>query len=184
MRNFVLLSVVFSGWLGGAAAGQSFYSLQGVSLEGQPVMFSDYAGRVVLVVNTASRCGFTPQYADLEELYAAYRERGFIVLGFPSNDYGEQEPGSDEEVLEFCRVRYGVTFPLFQKAAVSGEGKQTVFRFLTEQGAEEFQGEVGWNFEKFLIGRDGRVRARFSSFTNPLSARMREEIEKLLNESF
>lgn len=134
-----------------------------------------YAGKVVLVVNTASRCGYTPQYEGLEALYRKYAPRGLVVLGFPSNDFGQQEPGTETQVAEFCRVNYGVSFPMFEKLAVSeGRADPLFARLATDAGGQYPR----WNFHKYLVGRDGRVVASHGSATTP--QQLEAEIEKLL----
>jgi len=164
-------------------ADRSIYDFSVNTLEGEQVDLSKFRGQVMLIVNTASRCGFTPQYKELEDLYEEYKNRGFVILGFPSNDFANQEPGTDEEIRAFCTKNFGVTFPIMCKQPVTGSKKQPVFKFLTEDTSEEFQGEVGWNFEKFLIDRKGNLRARYSSFTNPLSSRLRDDLNELIQES-
>lgn len=159
------------------------YDYQVNTLEGEQIDLSRFRGQVLLIVNTASKCGFTPQYRELEELYNMYREKGFTVLAFPSNDFGKQEPGTNQEIRNFCTQTFGITFPVMCKLPVTGDEKQPLFQFLTENSPEEFQGEIGWNFEKFLIDRKGQVRARFSSFINPMSTRLRDNLEELLLES-
>lgn len=155
-------------------------------IDGKPDTLGDHAGKVLLVVNVASKCGLTPQYEGLEAIYGEYKDKGFEVLGFPANDFGAQEPGTHEEIAEFCSINYGVSFPLFAKADVTGEAKQPLYAALTEavptkQGdvegmKEKFKGygivpnddpEVLWNFEKFLIARDGSVAGRFAPGTAP-----------------
>ena len=173
------LSAADKSTIGGPA---EFYSLEAKRIDGSKDVLSRYKGQVVLVVNTASRCGFTPQYRELQELYTTYKDRGFAVLAFPSNDFDAQEPGTNRDIRRFCSENFGVTFPLFEKTSVTGKDKHAVFRYLTEQGRENLRGEINWNFEKFLIGRDGRLRERFSSFTNPMSTRVRTEVEELLKE--
>ena len=135
------------------------------SIDGKPVNLQTYEGKVLLVVNTASQCGFTPQYSGLQKLYETYSPKGFVILGFPSNDFGAQEPGTDEEIHAFCSKNFGVTFPMFSKVAVLGDAKTPLYRALTSDA--KAPGEVKWNFEKFLIGKDGTVAARFSSKTTP-----------------
>ena len=151
-------------------------------IHGQPINLATFKGRVVLIVNTASKCGFTTQYKALEELYEKYNQQGFVVLGFPSNDFGNQEPGSNEEIKTFCQKSFGVSFPMFSKGSVRGANKQELFKSLTESGTKGLRGEVSWNFEKFLVDRRGHLRARFSSFTTPTSGSLIEAIEKLLAE--
>jgi len=160
----------------------SLYVQKFNSINGQTVDMSQFRGKVALVVNTATNCGFTSQYGDLEKLYRNYKDKNFVVLGFPSNDFAKQEPRSNEEIAEFCKVNFGVTFPLFEKAPVTGPDKQTSYKILTEKSAKELQGELGWNFVKFLIDKDGMPRARFSSITLPNSSLITSQIENLLEE--
>lgn len=143
-------------------------------LDGTPKPLADYAGQVVLIVNVASRCGFTVQYEGLEALWRRYRDRGLAVLGFPCNQFAEQEPGSPEEIAEFCKRNYGVSFPLFSKIEVNGENAHPLYKALKQ--AEP--GEIEWNFTKFLLGRDGKVAARFKPDVVPED--LVEPIEKLL----
>ena len=144
-----------------------FHQLSAVSLRGQSIPMSDFAGQVVLVVKTASRCGFTPQYAGLEALYLKYRERGFVVLGFPCNQFGQQEPGSADEIAATCQINYGVSFPIFAKIDVNGPSAHPLFRLLTTAKPGVFGRAIRWNFTKFLIGRNGEVLRRFAPFTKP-----------------
>ena len=137
------------------------------SLDGAEVDLAAYAGQVVLVVNTASQCGFTPQYAGLQELYDRYGERGFTVLGFPCDQFGHQEPGTEEEIGAFCERNYGVTFPMFSKVDVNGDDAHPLFRWLRQQKGGLLGDRVKWNFTKFLIGRDGQVIKRYGSTTKP-----------------
>jgi glutathione peroxidase len=157
---------------------KSFFDLQATNINGEIVPMERYRGKVLLVVNTASKCGFTSQYEGLEQLYQKYKEKNFVVLGFPSNDFRNQEPGTNEEIQRFCKLKYGVTFPLFQRNPVIGENKQPIYRFLTDDG--DFTGDVGWNFVKFIVGKDGKVHDRFSSLTKPTSTKVIQAIEKLL----
>ena len=149
------------------------------SIDGRPVNLSKYQGKVVLMVNVASQCGYTPQYEGLQELHKKYAGKGLSILGFPSNDFGEQEPGSNADISEFCQKNYGVQFDMFSKIVVKGPGQAPLYRYLT--GQTKFTGDVAWNFEKFLIGRNGEVIARFVSDVEPLSARMMRAIEDALN---
>lgn len=135
-----------------------------------------HAGQVLLIVNTASKCGFTPQYEGLEELHQAYKERGFAVLGFPSNDFKEQEPGSEDEILEFCTLTYGVKFPMFEKVRVTGEDATALYRKLRDATGEA----PGWNFHKYLVDREGRVVASYGSRTTPSDPELVARIESLL----
>jgi glutathione peroxidase len=151
------------------------------SLDGKPVDLSKYQGKVVMMVNVASQCGFTPQYVGLQELHRKYASQGLSVLGFQSNDFGEQEPGSNAEIADFCKKNYGVEFDMFSKIVVNGGGQAPLYRFLTsKQTNPRFGGAVGWNFEKFLIGRDGQVIGRFTSEVEPLSREMITAIEGAL----
>lgn len=140
-----------------------------VTLQGEERSLADFAGDVVLVVNTASKCGFTPQYEGLQKLYDTYRERGFTVLGFPSNEFAGQEPGSSDEIGEFCRLNYGVSFPMFEKIEVNGADAHPLFRWLKDEKGGVLGDRIKWNFTKFLIGRDGRVIERYAPKTEPQS---------------
>ncbi len=160
---------------------QSLWELSATSIDGDLVPLANYKGQVLLIVNTASRCGFTSQYEGLEKLYQTYRDKGFTILGFPSNDFMGQEPGTNEDIKKFCKLQYDVTFPMFSKAPVYGSEKQPVFHFLTTSH-EGHSGEIRWNFEKFLIGKDGKVRDRFRSTTGPSSESITKAIERALNE--
>ena len=137
------------------------------TLTGQEQQLSEYAGQVVLVVNTASACGFTPQYAGLEELFTELRDEGFVVLGFPCNQFGAQESGTESEIAEFCQVNYGVTFPMFAKVDVNGDDAHPLFTWLKSEKKGLLGGKIKWNFTKFLIGRDGQVIGRYAPNTEP-----------------
>ncbi|MFD8223302.1 glutathione peroxidase [Streptomyces massasporeus] len=151
------------------------------ALQGGPADLSQYAGKAVLVVNVASKCGLTPQYTGLEKLHEQYAGRGFSVLGVPCNQFLGQEPGSAGEIAEFCSATYGVTFPLTEKVEVNGEGRHPLYDRLTGfADAEGHSGDIRWNFEKFLIGRDGQVVARFSPQTEPDAAEVVAAIEAQL----
>ncbi|MFF6811323.1 glutathione peroxidase [Streptomyces sp. NPDC012403] len=151
------------------------------ALNGGSASLDQYAGRAVLVVNVASKCGLTPQYAGLERLHERYAEQGFTVLGVPCNQFLGQEPGSAEEIAEFCSATYGVTFPMTEKVEVNGEGRHALYERLTGfADAEGHSGDIRWNFEKFLIGRDGEVVARFAPQTEPESAEVVAAVEKAL----
>lgn len=156
-------------------ASPSIYDLQVTSLDGQDVDLGQYRGQVTLVVNTASKCGLTPQYEGLEALHRELADQGFSVLGFPANDFLGQEPGSAEEIIRFCSTNYDVTFPLFAKASVKGDQRQEVFRRLTVELEEPT-----WNFTKYVVGKDGRVVARFGPRTEPGDPRLRDTIERAL----
>ena len=140
------------------------------AIDGKVVTLSQFKGQVMLVVNVASRCGFTPQYEGLEKLYETYKSRGFVILGFPANNFGEQEPGTDAEIQTFCKSKYSVTFPMFSKISVTGADKAPLYRFLTDASVHpKTGGEIQWNFTKFLVDRDGKVIERFEPDVEPLS---------------
>jgi glutathione peroxidase len=145
------------------------------SIDGSPAPLSAYQGKVVLIVNVASRCGFTPQYAGLEALYEKYKDRGFVILGFPANNFGGQEPGTNEEIKTFCSTKYNVTFPMYSKISVKGDDKAPLYQFLTTTG-----GEIQWNFTKFLVDKSGQVVARFEPKVTPESPEVAAAIEKAL----
>ncbi|MBD1845664.1 glutathione peroxidase [Cyanobacteria bacterium FACHB-63] len=151
----------------------SIYDFSANSIEGQPVSLSTYKDKVLLIVNTASQCGFTPQYQGLQSVHNKYENQGFAVLGFPCNQFGQQEPGSANEIQSFCETRFGVTFPLFEKVDVNGENAHPLFKFLTKAAPGIFGTEgIKWNFTKFLVDRSGQVVKRYPSTTKP------EDIEK------
>lgn len=145
----------------------SFYQLTATSLGGQIISMNDYAGKVVLVVNTASQCGFTPQYGGLEALNKKYAAQGLVVLGFPCNQFGKQEPGGADDIAQTCHINYGVSFPMFEKVEVNGNAAHPVFRYLKSELPGVLGGRIKWNFTKFLIGRDGKPLKRFAPITAP-----------------
>jgi glutathione peroxidase len=153
----------------------SLYDLTVNTLDGKPQPLSAYKGKVSLVVNTASECGFTPQYAGLEKLYEDYKDKGFVILAFPSNDFGAQEPGTPEQIKKFCDVNYHVRFPMFEKVKTKGAGQSPVYVFLTEKN-----GEPKWNFHKYLVGKDGKVLAAFPSKVTPESTELTSAIDSAL----
>ena len=166
---------------GGAAEAESPLDFTVRSIDGEPVDLSQYRGTVVMIVNVASRCGFTKQYAGLQELYETYRDRGFVILGFPANNFLSQEPGTNEEIRQFCTTRFGVTFPMFEKISVKGDDIAPLYALLTDKKRNgEFGGKISWNFNKFLIGRDGTVVARFGSRAKPSSPDVIEAVESAL----
>ena len=153
-------------------------------IDGEPVTLSKYKGEVLLIVNTASQCGYTPQYKNLEAVYEKFKGRGFEVLAFPANEFGHQEPGSNAEIKQFCSGKYSVTFPLFAKIVVKGEGIDPVYRFLTSKETDpKFAGDIPWNFSKFLVNRKGEVIARFAPGDKPDSEKVSKAIETALAES-
>jgi glutathione peroxidase len=159
----------------------SFYDVEIADLQGKPFDLGQFRGRPVLVVNVASRCGLTPQYADLEALHKEYSGQGFSVLGVPCNQFGGQEPGTSEEIAEFCSTTYGVTFPMTEKIEVNGEGRHPLYDILTATAdAEGHTGNIRWNFEKFLVGADGGVAARFGPQVQPKSDEVVQAVEARL----
>jgi len=151
------------------------------SLDGRDVDLADYKGKVLLIVNVASRCGATPQYEPLQKLHETYKDRGLVVLGFPCNQFGRQEPGTADQIKEFCSSNYGVTFDMFEKIDVNGEQATPLYKYLTSpQASTEHAGPIRWNFEKFLISKDGRVVNRFKTGAQPDSAAVVSAIEKEL----
>lgn len=156
----------------------SLSDFSATSIDGKPVDLSSYDGKVVLVVNTASKCGFTPQYKGLQELQDTYGDRGFEVLGFPCDQFGHQEPGDEEEIASFCERNFGVTFPMFAKIDVNGDDAHPLFQWLKKEEGGLLGGKIKWNFTKFLIGRDGQVIDRFAPTTKP--EKLAGDIEKAL----
>ena len=154
----------------------SLHEISATTIDGATQSLADYKGKVVLIVNTASECGSTPQYAGLEGLWRHYRDRGLVVLGFPSNDFGGQEPGSEAEIKTFCSTKYKVSFPLFAKVKVKGEGQAPVYRFLTAD-----YGEPKWNFHKYLVDRDGKVIKAFATGIAPEDVSLRAAVEAALD---
>lgn len=163
---------------GSWAAPASLFDYSAEGITGKPVKLKTWKGQVALVVNTASRCGLTGQYKDLQTLYDKYKARGFVVLGFPSNDFGAQEPGSNQEIKKFCDLNYKVKFPLMAKGKVTGPDKQPVYRFLVDNAP--VKGDVSWNFEKFLVDREGRVVGRFDPSVSPVDPKLLAQLEALL----
>lgn len=160
-------------------AATSIYDFDAVSIAGKPADFSSQRGKVLLIVNTASACGFTPQFAGLEKLWAAYKDRGLVVIGFPSNEFGGQDPGSNDEIASFCQVNYGVSFPMMAKVKVNGGDAHPLWKWLKGEKPGLLGTEmIKWNFTKFLVGRDGQVIKRFAPNDTPES--MKADIEKAL----
>ncbi len=158
------------------------YDLEVQTIDGESIRLDRYKGTVLLIVNTASKCGFTGQYDGLQKLYETHKDQGLIVLGFPSNDFLKQEPGSNEEILSFCKLHHGVTFPLFEKVSVKGADQHPLYTYLTSKTYNpEFAGKISWNFNKFIISRDGRVAGRFGSRTKPADTKLVSAIESELS---
>lgn len=156
----------------------NFYDFSAVKMNGETVSMSDFKGKVVIVVNTASKCGFTPQFEGLEKLYENYKDQGLEILGFPCNQFANQDAGENSEINEFCQLNYGVTFPMFQKIKVNGKEAHPLYQFLKKEAKGALSGTIKWNFTKFLIDRKGNVIERFAPKTEPKE--MEEEIQKLL----
>jgi glutathione peroxidase len=155
------------------------FTMKGI--DGNDVKLSDYSGKVLLLVNVASKCGYTPQYKGLESIYEKYKEQGLVVMGFPANNFFWQEPGTDEEIKTFCSTKYNVTFPMFAKISVKGSKIHPLYRFLTSKETDpEFSGSISWNFNKFLVDRGGKIVARFSSKDEPESEKVLQAIEQTL----
>jgi glutathione peroxidase len=151
------------------------------SIDGQPAPLATYKGKVVMLVNVASRCGYTPQYTALESIYEKYKDRGLVIVGIPANNFGAQEPGTDQEIKTFCQSKYSVTFPMMSKVSVKGGDKAPLYQFLTDKAASpKTGGEIQWNFTKFLVGPDGQIIARFEPAVTPDSPEVTSAIEKAL----
>lgn len=161
-------------------ANTSIYDIPLVDINGNDTSLAEHKGKVMLIVNVASKCGYTRQYEGLEKLHKQYSDKGVVVLGFPCNQFGGQEPGSETEIMEFCRLTYGVSFPMYSKIKVNGDDRHPLYELLAGK-ASPFPGNIGWNFSKFLIGKDGTIAKRYSSRVKPLSEELLADIEKELN---
>lgn len=158
----------------------NFYAFKAVAMNGQEVNLSDYKGKAVIVVNTASKCGLTPQFKELEALYKEYKDKGLEILGFPCNQFAGQDPGSNKEISEFCLLNYGVSFQMFQKVDVNGEAAHPLFKYLKEEAKGMLSNDIKWNFTKFLINADGQVVKRYAPVSAP--SKLRKDIETVLKE--
>ena len=161
-------------------AASGVYSFTLNSIDGQPAPLANYKGKVVLMVNVASQCGYTPQYAGLEALYEKYKDQGFVILGFPANNFGAQEPGTNEEIKTFCTRKYSVTFPMYSKISVKGSDQAPLYSYLTKDTGPGLTGDIKWNFTKFLVDRNGKVVQRFESAVTPDSKEIVAAVEKEL----
>lgn len=159
---------------------KNVYQYDLTTIDGKKSSLQEFEGDVILIVNTASECGYTSQYKGLQDLYETYSDRGFKVVGFPANNFGGQEPGSEEEILQFCEVNYGVNFPLFSKTEVKGSEIHPLFEFLTKEENPDFTGDIKWNFEKFLIDKEGNLLRRFRSAVTPSDENLVEAIEQAM----
>lgn len=161
---------------------KSIYDYKVKTIDHKEISLSDYKGKTLLIVNVASQCGLTPQYKDLQALYDKYHAQGFEILGFPANNFGHQEPGTEEEIKSFCTKNYGVTFPMFEKVSVKGSDMCELYQFLTKKELNGvMNAEVSWNFEKFLIDKNGKLVANYEPTTKPMSEKITQKIEELLN---
>src|ERR1700676_316740 len=154
-------------------AASSIYEFTLPSIDGKPLPLANFKGKVVLVVNVASRCGYTPQYSALESLYEKYKGQGFVIVGFPANNFGAQEPGMNEEIKTFCTRKYSVTFPMYSKISVKGDDQAPLYAYLTKETGAGIAGDIKWNFTKFLVDRDGKVVERFEPAVTPASKEVR-----------
>lgn len=159
---------------------ESIYEFPVTDIDGNEMDLSSYAGKVLLIVNTASKCGYTPQYEGLQALYEEYNEEGLVVMGFPANNFMGQEPGTEEDIKQFCTLNYGVTFPMSSKVSVKGDDQDPLFSFLTSADNPDFTGDIKWNFEKFLVDKEGNLVRRFRSGVKPQSEEMTSAIKELL----
>lgn len=194
MLKILSIAVLFVGIVGAviyltnstpivSAKAKSVLDFKMNNIDGKEVELKKYKGDVLLIVNTASKCGYTPQYEGLETIYEKYKSQGFDVLGFPANNFGGQEPGTETEIKEFCESKYKVTFPMFAKISVKGDDQHPLYNFLTNKETNpQFAGDISWNFNKFLVDRSGKVVARFSSKDTPESEAVTGAIENYLKE--
>jgi glutathione peroxidase len=176
-NNFVLGMVLLMASAGFAA---SIYDYTLPNIDGKPMPLADFKGKVVLVVNVASQCGYTPQYAGLEAIYEKYKSQGFVIVGFPANNFGAQEPGTNEEIKTFCSRKYNVSFPMYAKVSVKGDDQTPLYQYLTKDTPTGINGDIKWNFTKFLVDRNGNVVERFESKVTPESTEVTSAIEKQL----
>ena len=178
-RRFLLMGLILM-TAAPLYAASSIYDFTLPSIDGKSMPLSDFKGKVILVVNVASRCGYTPQYSALESIYEKYKDQGFVILGFPANNFGQQEPGTNEEIKTFCSRKYNVTFPMYAKVSVKGDDETPLYSYLTKNANPTVAGDIKWNFTKFLVDRTGHVVQRFESKITPDSQEVVAAIEKLL----
>ncbi|MBO6622121.1 MAG: glutathione peroxidase [Balneola sp.] len=160
---------------------ESIYEFKMENIDGEKISLDSYKGKAILIVNVASKCGYTPQYEGLQALYEKYNDDGLVILGFPANNFKGQEPGTDEEIKQFCTLEYGVEFPMFSKVSVKGDDQAELFKYLTALDNPDFKGDIKWNFEKFLISKEGKLSRRFRSQTKPQSDELVSAIENELS---
>jgi glutathione peroxidase len=180
-KLFDLLGVMIL-MAGTTFAASNIYDFTLPSIDGTPMPLAQFKGKVVLMVNVASQCGFTPQYTALEAIYEKYKAQGFVIVGFPANNFGAQEPGTNEEIKTFCSRKYSVTFPLYSKVSVKGDDETPLYQYLTKQTAPPISGEIKWNFTKFLVDKNGKVVQRFEPAVTPDSPEVVSAVEKLLKQ--
>ena len=181
MRKLILILMLCAACASLSAEPKSIYDFTMRSIDGEQVSLKSYHGKVVLLVNVASKCGFTPQYAGLEALYEKYKDRGLVIVGVPANNFMSQEPGTDEEIKKFCTNKYNVTFPMMSKVSVKGDDKTPLYVFLTGKDSDpQFGGDIKWNFTKFLFDRNGNPVARFEPNVTPDSPQVTAAIESAL----
>ena len=179
MKIILMIIILFGGIM---LPAQTIYDIEVKSITGEDVSLSTFKGKVILLVNVASKCGFTKQYDGLQKIYDKYKDQGFVILGFPANNFMKQEPGTDEEIQEFCRINFGVTFPMFSKLSVRGKNQHPLYSFLTNKKTNpDYSGRITWNFNKFLIDRNGEIVNRFGSRVEPENEELIKAIENELN---
>lgn len=178
----ILLTVLLTTFLPfmGNPIDDTIYEFSMKDIDGNETSLAPYKGKVLLIVNVASKCGYTPQYEGLQEIYEEYKDQGLEIVGFPANNFNGQEPGTEEDIKAFCTLNYGVTFPMTSKISVVGSDQDPLFTYLTSQKNEDFEGDIKWNFEKFLVDKDGNLIRRFRSKVKPESAELKSAIEDLL----
>jgi glutathione peroxidase len=179
----IAFALVLSAAVTALAAATSVYNFTLKSIDGKPVSLSAYHGKVLMLVNVASKCGFTPQYSALESVYEKYKDKGLVIVGIPANNFGGQEPGTDEEIKKFCSTKYNVSFPMMAKVSVKGDDKTPLYVFLTDKSTDpQFGGDIQWNFTKFLFDRNGKPVARFEPNVTPDSPQVVAAIESALKQ--
>ena len=179
VRGYLLFGALLM-MAGSLFAASGIYTFTLNSIDGKPAPLADYKGKVVLVVNVASQCGYTPQYSALEATYEKYKDQGLVILGFPANNFGAQEPGTNEEIKTFCTRKYSVTFPMYAKISVKGDDQAPLYSYLTKETGPGITGDIKWNFTKFLVDRNGKVVQRFEPAVTPDSKDVTAAIEKQL----
>ena len=183
MRKLILILMLCVACAGLSAQSKSIYDFTMKSIDGQQVSLGSYTGKVVLLVNVASKCGFTPQYAGLEAVYEKYKDKGLVIVGIPANNFAQQEPGTNEEIKKFCSNKYNVTFPMMAKVSVLGDDKAPLYQFLTDTSANpQIGGDIKWNFTKFLFDRSGKPVARFEPNVTPDAPQVTAAIESALGQ--